>query len=48
MEGRVDDPPMLSPFFALVATQAIVQHPLKSAKRELLKVAELVGKNFSH
>lgn len=48
MEGRVDDPPVLGPFFALVATHSVVQQPLKTAKLELLKVAELVGQNFSH
>ena len=48
MESRVDDPPVLSPFFTLVATQTVVQHILKSAKRELLKMAELVGHNLSH
>ena len=48
MEGRVDDPPVLGPFLALVATNAIVQHPLKSAQLELLKVAGLVGQYFSH
>ena len=48
MEGRVDDPPVPGPFLALVATHAVVQHPLESAKLELLKMPELVGQNLSH
>ena len=48
MEGGVDDPSVLSPFLALVATNAVVQHPLESAKLELLKVARLVGQDLSH
>lgn len=48
MEGRVDDPPVLGPFLALVAAQSVVQQPLETSKLELLEVAELVGQHFSH
>lgn len=48
MERLVDDPPVLGPFLALVAAQAVVQHPLELTELELLVVAELVGQDLSH
>jgi hypothetical protein len=48
MEGGADDPPVLGPFLAVVASQPVVQPPLQAAELDLLEVAELVGENFSH
>lgn len=48
MESGVDDPAVLGPLVALVAAQAVVQHPLELAQLELLVVAELVGQHLAH
>ena len=48
MERGVDDPPVLGPFLAVVAAQAVVEQPLKPAELELLEVAELVGQDLAH
>jgi hypothetical protein len=48
VERGVDDPAVLGPLVALVAAQAVVQHPLELAQLELLVVAELVGQDLAH
>ena len=45
MECRVEDPPVLDPFLALVARHAVAQHLGQRRELELLEVTELVGQH---